>query len=306
MLNRIKKELIDFVIHILVLPEWRMRGRYKRLPDLLNKLLKPESGLRKVLVSIRKKVGSRLVGEIYCEANIYGTRIKMIDDRQFDYYYPFSRGEIHEPALTLQLKKLLEESDSSTFVDIGAHYGYFTIYAGKLIGSAGQVISIEPHIKFYSHLLKNIEINGLIGVIRTFNVALSEKEGKAQMEGWDERVLHEVENGNIQVVTFDQLCEKENIRPDIIKIDVHKAEGKVLSGMPNTLQNKVTHLFCELHNDMQGYTTCKIIQILQTAGLEVFEFTKHREESGGKIVPITDGLLSNHDDRMLYARRKGN
>jgi FkbM family methyltransferase len=267
----------------------------------------PASGLERILgkvsIPLRNKI-RELIGGIYFETNIYGTKIKMIDYRTYDYYSLFSQGKIHEPALTLQLKTLFETTDSPTFVDIGAHYGYFTIYAGNLIGSSGRVISIEPHIKFYGCLLKNIEMNDLKEIVRTFNLALSDKEGKATMEGWDERVLHEAENGIIQVITFDQLCQRENIWPDIIKIDVHGAEGKVLDGMPDILKNKVSHLFCELHKNMMGYTNSKIIQILENAGLEVFEFKKHREVSGGELVPICIDFLSNYEDRMLYARRK--
>jgi hypothetical protein len=100
------------------------------------------------------------------------------------------------------------------------------------------------------------------------------------------------------------LCKKEDIQPDIIKIDVHGAEGKVLSGMPYILKNKVSHLFCELHDDLLGYTISDIIQILETAGLEVLEFTEHRDVSGGKLVPISSDLLSNYRDRMIYARRR--
>ncbi len=295
MIREIKKGLFDFLIYISVCI---------RKIDSFNKFLMPESHLRKVLVNFRKKIGSMLVGEVYCEANIYGTKIKMIDNRTLDYYYFFSRGEIYEPSFTLQLKALLKESEFPTFVDVGAHYGYFTIYAAFIVGSRGQVISIEPHPKFYRRLLQNIEINRLNENVRTFNVALSEKEGKGMMEGFDERVFKEVETGNVQVLTFDQLCEKENIRPDIVKIDVHGSEGKVLSGMSKTLKNDVKHLFCELHNDMHGYTVGNIIQTLETAGLNVFEFTKHRDKYSGEIVAISDYLFISHNDRMLYARRK--
>lgn len=279
---------------------------YIRKIPLLNKF-KLGIGLgrlvRRVFFYPKKIVNLLLVGGIYFETNIYGTKISMIDDRTFDYYTHISQGKIYEPALALRLKTLLKDYDSPTFVDIGAHYGYFTIYAGKLIGTRGQVISIEPHKRYYIRLLKNIQINGLKGNIRTFNLALSDKEGHANMEGWDERVLHEVRNGDIQVITFDQLCKRENIRPDIIKIDVHGAEGKVLAGMSNTLKNKVSHLFCELHDDLLGYTIREIIQILEVAGLEVFEFTKHRDVSGGGLAPISSDFLSHYDDRMLYARR---
>lgn len=278
---------------------------FKKIP-LLNRLLRQGSSLERVLTKVsfyfRKKI-RLLLGGISFETNIYGTKLTMIDYEPFDYYPLVSRGKIYEPALALQLKTLLRCYDSPTFVDIGAHYGYFTIYAGKLIGPMGQVISIEPNMKHYSRLLKNIEINGLREITRTFNLALSDKDGMANMEGWDERVLHEGGNGNIQVVKFDRLCAKENIRPDIIKIDVRGAEGKVLGGMSDTLKNKVSHLFCELHDDLLGYTIREIIQILEAAGLEVLEFTKHREVSGGKLIPISSDLLSHYNYRVLYARR---
>lgn len=285
-------------IHILV---------YIRKIPLLGRLFRPGTGLEqmlsKVLFYLRKKI-RLLLGGISFDTNIYGTKLTMIDYEPFDYYPLALQGKVYEPSLALQLKTLLRDYDSPTFVDIGAHYGYFTIYAGKLIGPMGQVISIEPNMKHYSRLLKNIEINSLGEITRTFNLALSDKDGMANMEGWDERVLHEGGNGNIQVVKFDRLCAKENIRPDIIKIDVRGAEGKVLGGMSDTLKNKVSHLFCELHDDLLGYTIREIIQILEAAGLEVLEFTKHREVSGGKLIPISGDLLSHYDDRMLYARRK--
>jgi FkbM family methyltransferase len=281
----------------------RIWGYIKKIP-LLDKLILEADLERKLLLFVGKFRKNTWGSGITFSTDIYGTKLTMIDYEPFDYYPLVLQGKVYESSLALQLKTLFKEYDSPTFVDIGAYIGYFTIYAGKLIGSSGQVISIEPHMKHYSRLLKNIEINGLEEITRTFNLALSDRDGMANMEGYDERVLHEVGSGNIQVVTFDQLCAKENICPDIIKIDVRGAEGKVLAGMSDTLKSKVSHLFCELHNDLLGFTIGEIVQTLEAAGLEVFEFTKHRELSGGKLVPISSDLLLNYNDRMLYARRK--
>jgi FkbM family methyltransferase len=281
----------------------KMWGHIKKIP-LLDQLILETDLERKLLLFFSQFRKNTWGSGITFNTDIYGTKLTMIDYEPFDYYPLVLQGKVYEASLALQLKALFKEYDSPTFVDVGAHLGYFTIYAGKLIGSSGQVISIEPNMKNYSRLLKNIEINGLKEITRIFNLALSDKDGMANMEGYDERVIHEVRDGNIQVVTFDRFCAEENIWPDIIKIDVHGAEGKVLAGMSDSLKNKVSHLFCETHSDLLGYTIRGIIQILEAAGLEVFEFTKHRESSGGKLVPITSDLLSNHNDRMLYARIK--
>jgi FkbM family methyltransferase len=276
----------------------------KKIPLLYKFLLliRLEKALGKIILFFRRNITD---SGIHFQTDIYGTKLTMIDYKPFDYYPLILQGKVYESSFALQLKRLFKEYDSPTFVDVGAYLGYFTIYVGKLIGSSGQVISIEPNMKHYSRLLKNIEINGLKEITRTFNLALSDKDGMANMEGYDERVIHEVGDGNIRVVTFDRFCAEENIWPDIIKIDVRGAEGKVLTGMSDTLKNKVSHLFCESHGDLLGYTMREIVQILEAAGLEVFEFTKHRESSGGKLVPINSDFLSNHDDRMLYARRRG-
>lgn len=279
----------------------KMSAYIKKIPFLYR--LIQASGVLKMLDKsiwfLKRNTG------ILFQTDIYGTKLTMIDYKPFDYYPLMSQGKMYEPSLSLQLKRLFNEYDSPTFVDIGAHIGYFTIYAGKLIGSSGHVISIEPNLKHYTRLLKNIKINGLDENTLIFNLALSDKDGMATMEGFDERVLHEVGGGNIQVVTFDRFCAEENIWPDIIKIDVHGAEGKVLAGMSETLHNKVSHLFCELHGNLLGYTIREILHILEAAGLEVSEFAKHRDSSGGKLVPINSDFLSNYHDKMIYARRKG-
>lgn len=256
--------------------------------------------------SVREKIGyilmQVLIRSIEIKGSVYGIDFRMIDSGIFEYYILFSRNEIYEPALTYRLIDILEKNKSYTFIDVGAHYGYFTIIGGKVLGPGGRVISIEPNPNCNKCLLKNITINNLNEVVKTYNIGLAEREGRAKMGSWDNRKTIDDRSGSIELMSFDELCCKEHITPDLIKIDVFGAEGNILSGMPNTLR-QVSHLFCELHEDMNGYTAKDIITMMESAGLEVFEFTRHRQETGGDIVPISDEFSSDHVDRMLYARR---
>lgn len=299
MITEVKKEIIELILHMLILPRKNMKGKYKRLYMALSKIRAYRSFRRKS----GAKLARRLIGEICFEGSINGTDFKMIDDGVFEYYILFSRNEVYEPALSKKLKSIFEGGKSYTFIDIGAHYGYFTIIAGKLLGAGGRVISIEPNPECHNRLLENIDINNLNGIVTTYNIGLSDHEGRASMGAWDNRKTIIDKNGNIVLVSFDELCRMENITPDIVKIDVFGAEGNILSGMSDTL-HEVTHLFCELHEDMNGYTAKDIVTIMENAGLEVFEFTKHRHDLGGEIVPLSDELFSDHVDRMLYATRK--
>jgi hypothetical protein len=134
-------------------------------------------------------------------------------------------------------------------------------------------------------------------------LAFSDKTGSASMGGNDNRVMKEERQGLIPVIPFDNFCENENIKPDIVKIDVHGAEGKVMAGMQNVLKS-VKHIFCETHGDMMGYTVSDIVKMMQLAGLTVYEFTEHRKNQGGKIIALDEHVFNDHGDRIIYGVRE--
>ncbi|MEW6144228.1 MAG: FkbM family methyltransferase [Thermodesulfobacteriota bacterium] len=269
---------------------------------LLNEFL-TISGLAPLLARFRD-YSTRGIREKYFEADLYGTKIKIIDgtDRH-EYYEEALRGGIYEPALAGMLKKLLSAGGPVTFVDIGAHIGYFTVYAGRLIGKRGNVISIEPNPDYYGQVVRNIEINGLGENVRTFKIGLSDRSGRAETTGWEERDLVESETGSVEVATFDRLCAAEGIRPDVVKIDVHGAEYKVLSGMTRALDEHVKHLFLETHPEdlMQGYKISDVVNLLDRAKFDLFQLNDFRTNAGGGIAPLGGDL---RPDMMIYARRK--
>ncbi|WP_321369273.1 FkbM family methyltransferase [uncultured Draconibacterium sp.] len=241
--------------------------------------------------------------EITFNINILGAKLRMIDRTPNLIYFKFyKRVKAYEPALTKSLHDLLKTQDNPTFVDIGAHLGYFSILTASWIKDGNPVYSFEPNPDFFKTLSENIAMNNLQDKIRPYQLALSNKKGKAKMGGFDARVMNEDEAGDINTITFDQFCENEGIEPEIIKIDVHGAEGKILDGMPKVLKT-VSHVFCETHHKIHGFTVEDIVQKLKDAGLNVFLFTEHRKIEGGNIVPIENADLSNHDDLMLYGRR---
>lgn len=261
------------------------------------------TGLASLIVKLRDYY-TRNINEIYFEADLYGTKIKFIDGTvRHEYYDEAIKGGMHEPALVRILNKIFRETESVTFVDIGAHIGYFTVYAGNLLGKRGNIISIEPNQDYHKQLLKNIELNRLHENTRTYQIGLSDKIGKAKVGGWEERDLIESEMGNVNVMTFDQLCKNEGIRPDIIKIDVHGAEYKVLSGMNHTLVNHVKHIFLETHTEdlMQGFNIPAVINLIDSAKFELFKLNNFRNSMSDEIVPIGENL---HADMMIYVRRK--
>jgi FkbM family methyltransferase len=60
-----------------------------------------------------------------------------------------------ERAEAEQIRKCLRSGD--TFIDVGAHIGYFSVLAAQIVGDTGQVLSIEPEFSNATMLAKNLE-----------------------------------------------------------------------------------------------------------------------------------------------------
>ncbi|MFW5804104.1 MAG: FkbM family methyltransferase [bacterium] len=242
--------------------------------------------------------------EVRFRIKLYNADIEMIDrSPKFYYYNLFQKQGGYEPALTKKIHDLLGSLENPFFIDIGAHFGYYTMLAGKWIKGDNPVYAFEPNPDFFETLKENISINNLTDKVKPWQIALSNKKGTANMTGWDSRTMSEDEKGSIDTFTFDQFCERERIKPDIIKIDVHGAEGKILGGMPRVLK-EVSHIFCETHNSMMGFTVKDIVKMMVDGGLTVYEFTDHRNSKGGDIIPLDKKVYSDHNDRIIYGVRE--
>ncbi|MFJ9893601.1 FkbM family methyltransferase [Streptomyces sp. NPDC091280] len=83
---------------------------------------------------------------------------------------------VWEPHLTAWMRSRLAPGD--LLVDAGAHTGYYTVLASRLVGPAGRVVAIEPSPVFHQALTANIAANGCGGNVRTVNAAVSETPGR--------------------------------------------------------------------------------------------------------------------------------
>jgi FkbM family methyltransferase len=66
-------------------------------------------------------------------------------------------GRLYESETSQFLGAVLGAGD--TFIDVGAHVGYFSMLAAALVGPTGRVISFEPDTSNYAHLLEHVERN---------------------------------------------------------------------------------------------------------------------------------------------------
>ena len=161
-------------------------------------------------------------------------------------------------------------------MDIGAFLGYYACYASALFGGRQEVYAIESNPLFANAIRESARVNGF-SQLRVFQAALSDRVEPVSVQGLTTR--HDA-NSRDATITLDDLCDREHLRPTIIKMDVHGAEGKIVLGMRDTLA-EVECMLLEMHNlpYMQEYspgvTRTVMLDALEDAGLTLYYVAGH-------------------------------
>ena len=165
------------------------------------------------------------------------------------YYFPKAWGNYW---LRERFPRFLDHelSPGMLFMDIGAHLGFFSIYAAKLVGSAGAVVAFEPDPDTYESLARSARHNTVNGRIVCANVALSDTNGQAvfyratkpassslvpEKTGHEDRYRDSIP---VDCWRLDDYVKEANIdlrKRLLIKVDVEGHEVGVVSGMLGTL-----------------------------------------------------------------------
>ncbi|MFN8583523.1 MAG: FkbM family methyltransferase [Gemmatimonadaceae bacterium] len=162
----------------------------------------------------------------------------------------FGRGQLYEAETSNFLGNILMPGD--TFIDIGAHVGYFSMLASALVGDTGRVYSFEPERENYDHLVQHIGLNnasnitpvhmavGAVPAVADFFVNADNDGGHALWEvgrhPFNERSRQAPTTRKVAVTSLDHFFAKTDLSPlKAIKIDAEGAEFAILVGARNLL-----------------------------------------------------------------------
>lgn len=127
-----------------------------------------------------------------------------------------------------------------TMIDGGAHVGYFTCQAARLVGPRGLVLAFEPAPRNFALLQANVWRNGFTNVA-CFPWALGSAPGLAELRlsatNTGDHRLHGDGPGAGVTVRVAALDEVLAIRPpvDVVKLDVQGNEEAAVRGMTRLL-----------------------------------------------------------------------
>ncbi len=224
----------------------------------------------------------------------------------------FANGTMYEePVTRLITEKML---NSHCFADVGAHVGYYTCVASKLMNN-GQIFSFEMDGDNYALLIKNIGLNDYqkvkavqAAVSNTVGTTEYVKHRKGSSSGFSLSYNPERDSthGNlvkVETITLDNFFKEQNSWPDLIKIDVEGAELKVLQGADQLLQNANPIIFVEVHpdklTDFQA-TAQDVITLLLQYNYKVSEISN--KDGKATLVPLNSNSMF-QQNAMLIANK---
>ncbi len=144
--------------------------------------------------------------------------------------------------------------------DLGAHFGFYSIYLASRVGPSGQVVAIEPNQTSYRKILLHRQLNDLSNVI-VKNCGASDKTGQRALLRYadvntttthfaytGEDVSKVPHQESVPVVALDDLVSSQAIRPpNFIKIDVEGHGHKAIAGFASTLRDHRPTLLLATH-----------------------------------------------------------
>ena len=187
----------------------------------------------------------------------------------------------------------------STIVDIGAHYGFFSIFASINSHPASSVYAYEPFPANFAQLNKNIhqcEIHN----VKTYPYAISNTSGRTTLYSGmsvnnslirDFRLLNQKSSRTfeIQSKTLEAIIHENTLEHiDFLKMDCEGSEYGIFESTPKEIFDSIATLSMEFHDvKSEEYHAFYLISELKKHGFDIVHHSYNRSNMGlnfGKLV----------------------
>ncbi len=202
----------------------------------------------------------------------------------------------YEPAEVRFVERFL--APGMTFIDAGAHHGFYTLVASKKVLSQGRVIAFEPSPRELARLRLHLRLNRCENVW-VEEAALGAREGEGRLYIVDGRrtgfnslrppeIPAQVVPISVLITTLDGFLARQRISAvDFLKLDLEGGELDVLSGAKQLLDRPPRPVILsevqEARTAPWGYRAREVPAFL-------------RERSYRWFRPRSDGALETMDD----------
>jgi len=206
-------------------------------------------------------------------------------------------GKSHPSEIRLAKFLIQNLHSGDTFADAGAHYGYFSLLAARLVGPTGRVVAVEASPSTFRVLEKNTAGKKSITAI---NKALSDEKAELSFfefpnlyseyntfdisqfkdQSWIEK--YPPSEIMVHAEALDDMLEALELNPAIVKVDVEGAEYRVIKGARKLLEKRRPMVVMEYLPDRRGNAA----HIQAEALLNELGYLAHAISPLGTLIPI--------------------
>ena len=177
-------------------------------------------------------------------------------------------------------------------IDVGAHFGFFSLLASELVGSEGRIVAVEPMPETFGRLARNVAINGPHDNITAINSAaysmrttLSFHDYGLVYSAFDSAFgARSASSLRLHRQVFVDACTCDDLvsalalpRVDVIKIDAESSEMHVLRGAERTINQFHPRIIVEVGDfDLAGVaSSSELVRSLLAFGYRAYERSQY-------------------------------
>jgi len=227
----------------------------------------------------------------------FGTDMHLLLPASTDIY--LTGGKTHDSEIRLAHFLINQLQPGNTFVDVGAHYGYFSLLAAQLVGPQGLVFAFEAAPATFRILQQNF--TGLINAHCRHN-AVADTQGELVFyefpnlySEYNALDINQFKNEEwyatapptavtVAAVPLGAFFQQASLLPQVIKIDVEGAEYNVIKGMQDFLAEHpvlVVMEYLAAHRSNDEHVLAE--KLLRSLGYGTFIIDRE-----GQLAAITD------------------
>ena len=184
--------------------------------------------------------------------------------------------EVYEPEVWTRVLPGIKRGDC--IVDIGAHFGLYSIAFAKRTGVGGCVLAVEADPVNAEVLRAHVRLNQVEGIVQVIAKALSDREGEAEWHSQDmQSVAKPAEAGSeapkVEMTTLDRISEGRRV--DVVLVDIEGYEEAALRGGNGLLSDPARRprlIVIEVHPynwHLCGSSSASLLSFLRGCGYAV-------------------------------------
>lgn len=185
--------------------------------------------------------------------------------------------------------KLIKINEGDIVVDVGANYGFFSLYAEKF--NPSKIISFEPSKSIFQYLTKNF---------KTGNVYQKAVSGKSGTQKFSEDITSSASSRltnhgdyEVEVIGINDLMNNLGLEKiDFLKIDCEGAEKDIFENITNDTLNKINKVVIEYHsNEIKEIILNRLknsdFQVQEVTSELIFAYNKNYYKNKKKIALVS-------------------